>query len=174
MKILMVLNAQNAFFDKDGAVYLGEKADILRIRLVDYISTFNGKRLFFREKHSKTDRFFTTDRTHSIATTRESEIHPDFKIPSSLREHADEFYDKTRYNAFFRTGLEDYLKREKASDIELVGVETHTSILFTAEELRNRGYDVSVIEPCTGSRDDFLHGAAISILRNSLGVRIKE
>lgn len=166
MKTLIVLNAQNAFLDEDGAVYLGDKAEVLRVRLMDYASGFNGQRIFFREKHMKRDKFFMADVTHSIATTKEYKIHED------LKPCADVFYDKTCYSAFFRTGLDDYLKRQKASEVEVVGVETHTSVLFTAEELRNRGYDVTVVEALTASRDDHLHGFAISVLRNSLGVRI--
>lgn len=162
----MIMNPQNSWFSPIGGVYMGEKSEILKIRIADYLSGFPGKKLFFREKHSVEDKFFSCDKTHSIANTEE------FKIEESLKSYADLFYDKTRYSGFFNTNLENFLKTEKINHVGLMGVETHTSILFTAEELRNQGYNVTVIEPCTMSRDDFMHGYAISLMVNFLGVHI--
>lgn len=162
----MVMDAQNSFLSKEGSVYMGEKAEILKIRIIDYLSNFNKKRIFFREKHIPQDSFFVMDKTHSVATMN------DFKIAKDVKSCADIFMDKTRYNAFFKTDLESILSREKANHIGLMGVETHTSVLFTSEELRNRGFEVTVIEPCTMARDDYMHSSALSIMRNFLGVRI--
>ena len=75
MNILFVMNPQNSFLSKDGSVYMGEKAEILKVRLVDYLSTYPGKKIFFREVHAMDDVFFSNDRTHSIATTLDCSIH---------------------------------------------------------------------------------------------------
>jgi len=145
---------------------MGEKAEILKIRMKDYLSNFNGKRVFFREQHAVNDSFFVGDKTHSISTTE------DFQIEPSLKPYADLFFDKTRYSAFFGTNLDSFYSREKIDSVTLIGIETHTSILFTAEELRNRGASVTIVEPCTASRDDYLHASAISLMINYLGIRI--
>lgn len=166
MEIILVMNPQNSFLSKTGTVYMGEKAEVLAVRLRDYLSGFNGKKVFFREKHSQQDDFFVNDKTHSLVTTKE------FEVLDFLKPCADFFYDKTRYNAFYKTGLEAFLKREKVTSVKLAGVETHTSILFTAEGLRNRGYDVTVVEPCSMSRDDHMHAYAIALMTNFLGVRV--
>jgi nicotinamidase-related amidase len=166
MDVLLVMNPQNSFFDPKGSVYMGEKAETLKVRLADYLKGFTKPKIFFREKHALEDTFFTTDKTHSIATTSDSEAH------ESLRKLATIFYDKTRYNALYETKLESYLKQNNFKNIGIVGVETHTSVLFTAEELRNRGYEVNVVEPCVMSRDDYLHGYAISVMKHYLGVGI--
>lgn len=166
MDILLVMNPQNSFLSPGGTVYMGEKADILRIRLKDYLSGFSKKTLYFKEKHAREDKFFINDTTHSLATSSDFEVCPD------LIGFAKRFDEKTRYSAFFGTSLENLLMSEKIKHVGIVGVETHTSILFTAEELRNRGYDVTVIEPCTASRDDYMHLYAINLMRNFLGVRI--
>lgn len=166
MNILLLMNPQNSFLSKTGSVYMGEKAEILIIRLQDYLSKFTGKKVFFREKHAMQDEFFVTDRTHSVATTN------DYKVHEFLNSYATVFVDKTRYCGFYNTELESFLKREQVKSVKMAGVETHTSILFTAEELRNRGYDVEVIEPCTMSRDDYMHDYAITLMRNALGIKI--
>lgn len=168
MDIILVMNSQNSFLSPEGSVYMGEKAEILKIRMKDYLSDFNGMRLFFREKHSREDSFFSNDKTHSLVTT------PDFNIVEELKPLADNFFDKTRYSAFFDTNLGDFLKSKKVEKVTMAGLETHTSILFTAEELRNRGYDVTIIEPCCMSRDDFMHSYSIALMRNFLSVRVGE
>jgi nicotinamidase-related amidase len=147
---------------------MGEKAENLRIRMESYLSSFQGKRVFFREKHAESDEFFVNDKTHSIVNSF------DFNVLDSLKKYADIFYDKERFSCFYNTGFEVYLKKEKVTSVVLIGVETHTSILFTAEELRNRGVEVSIIEPLLASRDDFMHDNAISLMVNYLGVQCKK
>lgn len=166
MDLILVMNAQNSWLSKAGSVYMGEKAEILKVRIIDYLSDFSGKKVFFREKHSFEDKFYVNEKTHSLNTTE------DFKIEESLKNLVNNFYDKTRYNAFFNTNLDNFLRQKKVKNIGLMGVETHTSVLFTAEELRNRDYDVTVIEPCTMARDDFMHNYAITLMANFLGVHI--
>ena len=145
---------------------MGEKAETLKVRLEDYLAGFSGKKIFFREKHGESDEFFSNDKTHSIVNSF------DFNVYENFKKYADIFYDKTRYSGLYNTGFEIFLKKEKISTITIVGVETHTSVLFTAEEIRNRNIDVSIIEPLLASRDDFMHNNAITLMANYLGVRV--
>ena len=46
-------------------------------------------------------------------------------------------------------------------------------ILFTAFDLRMKGFHVVVYEPLAASRDEYLHNSAISTLVDSLGVDVK-
>lgn len=145
---------------------MGEKAEILKVRLADFLSGFDKQKIFFREKHALDDKFFINDVTHSVTNTS------DFAVSDAVKKYANEFWDKTRYSAFYGMDLDGFLIRHRVQNVGIVGIETHTSVLFTAEELRNRGYEVSVVEPCVMSRDDYLHGYAISLMKNFLGVRI--
>lgn len=164
--MIIVMCAQNSFLNPQGSVYMGEKAEVLKVRLADYLSSYHGERVFFREKHGQEDTFFSNDKTHSIVNTF------DYQVCESLRGFATLYFDKTRYSGLYETGFEDQLKRSHTRTAELVGLETHTSILFTAEELRNRGIEVTVIEPLTVARDDYMHSVAIALMANNLGVRI--
>lgn len=167
MEILIVMCPQNSFFDPKGSIYLGDKAENLKVRLIDYLSDFQGKRVFFREKHAEADDFFINDRTHSLVNSF------DFNVVEDLRKYANISFDKTRYSGFFGTNFEALLKKDKVTSVVIVGVETHTSILFTAEEIRNRDIEVNIIEPLIASRDDFLHDNALSLMVNYLGIKIR-
>jgi len=147
-------------------MYQGDKAETLKIRMKDYLKGFRNPKVFIREKRSINDPFYKADKTFNIATTG------DYQVPDDLRPLADFFHDKTRYNALYEPKIKTFLKSYR--HIGLMGLETHTSIMFTAEELVSTGYDVTVIEPCTLSRDDYLHGYAISIMSHYLGVRITD
>lgn len=166
MDILLVMNPQNSFLSETGSVYMGERAEILKIRLNDLLSRFTKKIIYFREKHAIEDEFFVTDKTHSITNTS------DFFICDSLKKFAGDVIDKTRYSAFYETPLERTLLQLKVKHVGIVGVETHSSVLFTAEELRNRLYEVTVIEPCVMSRENYLHSYSITLMCHFLGVRI--
>lgn len=166
MDVLMVMNPQNSYLSPEGSVYMGEKADILRVRLKDYLTSFPKIKVFLREKHAMSDSFFSADRTHSVATTQDYMPHPE------LASLANFSYDKTRHSAMYDNQLDGFLRQRSIRSVGLVGVETHTSIMFTAEDLRNRGYEVTVVEPLTASRDDALHGFAITVMRHFLGVRV--
>lgn len=168
MEIMFVFCPQNSYLNPGGSVYMGEQAEILKVRLVDYLSHYHGKTLFFREKRAESDDFFCNDKTHSIVNSF------DYHICEELKPHAHTIIDKIRYNAFFETDLEGFLKREKINSVLISGLETQTSILFTAEELRNRGYNVTVIEPLVVSRDVYMHQTSISLMANYLGVKIYE
>jgi nicotinamidase/pyrazinamidase len=166
MEALLVMCPQNSYLDSKGSVYLGEKAEIMRVRLLDYISDFSGKIFFFLEKRGQADSFFANDKTHSIVNTF------DYRIERNLKKFASIKIEKIRYSGFFQTDFEKYLKMEKIKDVTIIGLETHTSILFTAEELCNREIHVRVIEPLTASRDDYMHNVAISLMVNHLGVKL--
>jgi nicotinamidase-related amidase len=162
MEIIVVMCPQNSFLDPKGSLYMGEKAEILKVRLIDYLSEFKGKKIFFREKHAEADTFFSNDRTHSV----------DYNICDCFKGCADLFFDKIRYSGFYETSFDVFLKQNHVQSVILAGVETHTSILFTSEELRNRRVDVTILEPLTLARDGYMHCAALSLMINNLGVRV--
>ncbi|RKY81812.1 hypothetical protein DRQ07_03100 [candidate division KSB1 bacterium] len=163
---LLALNLQNSFLSEKGSLYMGEKAETLKIRVMDFLSKFSGKKIFVREIHGKEDTIFMSEKTHSIANSYDCEIH------ENLRKFADLKDDKTYYDALYNTEIETLIKKQNTKDITVIGLETHTSVMFTVNSLCNRGYNVSVIEPCVMSREDYLHGCAITIMRHYLNVRI--
>ena len=160
---------QRAYFNKNGMHYLGENAEILKVRLQDYfrkVKDGNHIIFFLRELHRANDTFFRTTRSGALVGT------PDIEIIEAFKPYPKFIINISTYSGFYMTALESELHKIKPQKIFMVGVETHTSVLFTAEELRNRSYDVVVEEALVASGDGYMHAAGINLLCNSLSVDV--
>ncbi len=120
MNVILAFKLQKAYFHPEGSAYFGERAENLKVRLLDY--------------------------------------------PINV----------SRFNAFYKTMLEAELVRLNPDKVTLIGVNTNDSILFTAEELRNRGYNTNIIEPLTASEDGYLQSLGVVLLKNLLGVDVEK
>lgn len=169
MDIVIGLSLQKSYLNKNGAQYLGESAEILKVRLKEYFNLIDGKHTvyFTREIHQTSDSFYRGTKSHSIVGSS------DIEIVENLKPYPKFMINTSRYNAFYMSPLESELKKTGAKRVYLVGVETHTNILFTAEELRNRGYEVTVYEPLVSSQDSYMHAAGINLLSNVLSVDVE-
>ena len=167
--VVIGMSLQKSYFNKDGAQYLGESAETLKIRLKEYFNLIDNKHIvyFTREIHATSDSFYRITRSHAIVGSS------DVEIVESLKPYPKFMINTSRYSALFMTPLEAELKKTGAKRIYLVGVETHTNVLFTAEELRNRGYEVTVYEPLVASCDSYMHAAGINLLSNVLSVDVE-
>ena len=74
---------------------------------------------------------------------------------------------KPAASAFFETTLEDTLQKNSIGRISLVGIETHTSVLSTAEDAFARNYEVAVPETCVWSQNPKDHRTALNQIRAS-------
>lgn len=169
--VVLAFCLQKSYLDKDGSCYLGDKAETLKVRIKSFLktlSTNNSIIYMIREMHHKDDKFFQSVKTHSTVGSK------DIEIPEVFKPYLRLVIDSTRYNALYRTILESELNKIKPEKIFLIGLETHTFVLFTAEELRNRGYQVVLMEQLCGSEDDYLHALGVTLLRNFLSVDIEQ
>jgi len=166
VEVVLGMSLQKSYFHPGGGHYMGEQTEALKLRLKEYFKSIDGTHIIFftREIHQTDDEFFRESTSHAIVGSSDIEILEIFKpYPKFM-------INTTRYSAFFMTPLESELKKTGAKRVYLVGVETHTNILFTAEELRNRGYDVVVFEPLVAACDSYMHAAGINIMSNVLSV----
>jgi len=169
MDVVIGLSLQKSYFNKDGAQYIGESAETLKIRLKEYFNLIDNKHLiyFTREVHQTSDSFYRGTRSHSIVGSS------DIEIVESFKPYPKFMINISRYNAFYLSPLESELRKIDAKRVYLLGVETHTNVLFTAEEFRNRGYEVTVYEPLVASQDAYMHAAGINLLSNVLSVDVE-
>ncbi len=81
---------------------------------------------------------------------------------------------KNTYSGFYGTILDAPLKRLGVDALKLTGDVTHICVLFTASDAVLRDYEVTVVENGVAglSRED--HEAALRIMKNVLGVRIRK
>lgn len=168
-QIVIACGMQKAYLSKGSVRYFGDKTETLIERLKDYFTKASKDSIIFftREVRQPNDTYFRTSKSYGLVGTEEIEIPEIFKPYTKL------IINTTRHSAFYMTPLESELHKLKPSKVSLVGFETHTTVLFTAEELRNRGYDVYVEEALVLSEDDYMHTAAINILSNTLSVFVE-
>jgi nicotinamidase-related amidase len=171
MNLVVCCGLQKSYFHPEGSRYLGEKAQILDVRLKYYFRTLNLNEsivYILREVHEPDDTFFINKKSGSLVGS------DDIEIPEFYKSYCKFVYNIIRYNAFYKTPLDSEVYKLKPEKVYIIGVETHTTILFTAEEFRNRGYNVTVIEPLVVSSDEYLHAMGITILKNILTVNIQQ
>lgn len=169
MNLILCCGLQKAYLSPKGSKTLGEKAFILDVRLKSYFKALDLQQntvYMIREVRQPDDTFFVNQKTGFLVGS------DDIEVPEFYKAYYKFVYNTIRYNALYKTPLESEIYKLKPEKIILVGVETHSIILFTAEELRNRGYQVSVIEPLVTSKDDYLHAVGINLLRNTLNCNI--
>lgn len=167
--LLLACGIQKSYLHPKGSNFLGEKSEIYDIRFKSYLKdSINNDTIVFivREVHQTADSFFSNEKTTSIVGSL------DIEVPEFYKSYSKLFINTMRYNALYSTPLESEIYKIKPESIVLIGFETHTTILFTAEELRNRGYSVTVIEALTTSRDEYLHAAGITLMKNFLSVTV--
>jgi nicotinamidase-related amidase len=167
MDVVVACGIQHAYFGKTGTRYLGEKADVLKVRIESFLKQEHGRgSLIFaaREVHQPDDPFYRQMKSHSVVGSQ------DIEIPEAFKPYIKLVVNTTRPSAWYATMMESEMHKAKPSKVFVLGVETHLAVLFTAEEFRNRGYEVIVPEALTASDDDYLHALGVNLLANSLSV----
>jgi isochorismate hydrolase len=167
--VLLVCKPQKAFFNKEGSSYLGQEVEFLKMRMLEYLRNTNLEETsvyYIREVRAIEDNFYSCAKTGLTVGSA------DIEIPEIFKPFVKFIINTSRYSAFYKTPLDSELSKLKAKKITLIGVSTQDTILYTAEEARNRCLDVDVIEPLVMSEDSYMHSLGIVLLRNSLGVNI--
>lgn len=168
-KIVVVCGLQKSFIRETGTCYLGDHIKDFEVRWVNYLKDAKSKKyktFFTREIHSADGGFYKGGKTHSLVGT------DDIQIPEMYKPYIDYIVNVNRYNAFYETSLGSEVHKIKPREVIIFGVETHTNVLFTAEEFRNRGYDVTLIEPLTTASDEYLHAIGITLMSDTLSVNV--
>ena len=167
--VVIGMGLQRAYLHVSGSCYVGEHAEVLKVRIKEFLKTLPSQTvvMFTKEIHAASDTFFRRGKTHSVVGSDDIEILEVFK------SFAKVMINVTRPDAFFKTPLESELHKRKPRKVTLIGVETHSNILFTASGLRSRDYEVVVPEALVWSADDYMHIAGINILSNVLSVDVE-
>jgi len=170
MEVVVACGIQHSYFGKSGTRYMGERADVLKVRLEAFLKEQKerGSVIFAaREVHQPNDQFYRSMKSHAMVGS------VDVEIPEVFKPYVKFVVNTTRPSAFYATPLESEIHKLKPDKIHVVGVETHMAVLFTAEEFRNRDYEVVVPEALTASEDDFLHALGINLLANALSAVVQ-
>lgn len=74
-------------------------------------------------------------------------------------------FEKISFNALENSELSDILNNLRRKQIILAGIETHICVRQTANALLNKGFDVTLVKDCCGSRFETEHIAGIDIMK---------
>ncbi|NWF51649.1 MAG: cysteine hydrolase [Nitrospirae bacterium] len=104
---------------------------------------------------------------HAVKGTKGAEIVDELKPNES-----DIVIEKTTYSGFYKTNLDETLKRINVDSLRLTGCVTHICIMFTASDAVLRDYNVTIVEDSVAglARED--HEASIRIMKNVLGAKV--
>jgi Isochorismatase family len=69
-----------------------------------------------------------------------------------------------RISAFADTELHTMLRQRHIARLSIVGFETHLSVLLSAADAAQRGFDVIVPEPCVAAEDHDAHRVGLDLL----------
>jgi nicotinamidase-related amidase len=167
--LILVCGAQQCFFHEHGSAYLGEKAEPLARRIKEFLESRTEKDsevYFTYDVRSVEDSFFRGQPTMNYPGS------PDLLPAEILAPLVRKKIRVSRPSAWFGGTLSAEIKKIGPKSIYLIGAETHSAICLTAADLRYRGFDVIVPEPLVASREDFYHGAGISMMATELGVNV--
>lgn len=100
---------------------------------------------------------------------------PGRPIVERLRPDADDLYVlKPRHSGFHFTPLEILLEQLDVEHLIICGLQTHLCVLFTAQGAHMRKYEIAVPADCSATERPVDHDAALLLLRDSLGVDVRE
>ena len=175
-EILMVIDMENDFMRKGGPLYCGDKARQIIPFVKKKIDEQIKRRrpvIFTRDYHDEKDKEFLMFPPHCIKETDGSRIIKEFVY--ALQKPNVYLIEKTRFSAFHNTDLDNLLQSiAKGQDLKftVLGVCTNICVYFTAEELRNRDYEVTVHENGVASFDEYAHHHALEQMTSVLGVKV--
>jgi nicotinamidase-related amidase len=166
---LIVTDMLNDFIDSQGALYVGSAGrDIIPFVAEKAAETraAGGVVIFVCDAHAPDDREFEHFGAHAVQGSWGSQIIPELPfLPGDYRE------DKTRYSALFNTELENILKQEGVSQVELVGLCTSICVMFTAIDLLDREFHCRVYQEGVADFDPEAHAFALKHMEK-LGVKV--
>lgn len=183
-KILFVIDMQNDFVSENGALYFPEARKIIPFVVEKVKETLaNGDEVLFTlDTHQLDDAEFKKFPPHCLDGTPGQDLIAELNEVIEPYKGTDQvkFLAKNRYSAFYNTDLDKWLgltpdsRRDKVSEVELVGVCTNICCFFTAEELANRDIPVKAYARGMATFDPEAHKMTLKQMSSVLGVNIEE
>lgn len=167
---LMVIDMLVDFIDRNGTLYCGPTAE----RIVPFIKQRIQKArqdgdviIYVTDSHKENDREFEMFPGHCVKGSPGAEIIPELKP-----RRGDIVVRKPTLSSFYKTKLEEILKKNRISHVEMVGVCTSICIMDAVGDLRNRGYSVTVFKKGVADFDQKSHRFALQRMKKTYGANI--
>jgi len=169
VKVLLVIDMLRDFIEEGGALDCGPAARAIVPLVKELAARFRaaGDRVIFVcDAHDPDDPEFLRFPAHCVAGT------PGAAIVDGLACAGDGVVYKKRFSAFYGTDLERRLEEIKPDEVHVVGVCTNICVLYTVEELANRGFKTFVYRDQVASFDQAAHRWALTQMEGVLGAEL--
>lgn len=122
--------------------------------------------IYVCDSHKPDDPEFKVWPPHAIEGTEGAEVIDELKPQKD-----DILVCKSTYSGFYKTELEEILKREGVDTLIITGVLTNICVLYTAVDGLMRGYEVIIPDGCVIGVNDEDHRFALRQIREVLKPR---
>jgi nicotinamidase/pyrazinamidase len=173
--MLIVVDMLNDFIDEKGALFCGNRAKktVPYIRsLADQYRRDGGTIIYVCDSHSEDDREFERFSPHCVKGTWGAEVVAGLEPVVPESGGRDFVVHKTRYSAFYKTDLEDFLKKNDAEEVGVVGVCTSICVMDTVGGLANRDYEIRVYERGVADLDRKMERFSLERMHRIYGAEI--
>lgn len=171
-KALLIIDMLNDFARKGAPLYVPKTKDVIPFikAEIEKARAEGIPIIYICDSHEPHDIEFSRFGwpLHAIAGSEGAKVIQEL-APSSQ----DYIVYKTTYSGFYRTELDDLLKRLNIKKLIITGCVTHICILFTASDAVLRGYEVEIPEKCVAGLDEEDHRAALRIMKNVFGITVR-
>jgi nicotinamidase/pyrazinamidase len=167
---LIVADMLNDFLDPQGSLFVGPPGRAIIPFVAEKIKATRargGVVVFVCDAHAPDDREFKHFAPHAVKGSWGAQI-----IPELTPEPGDFRVAKTRYSAFAHTDLDDILKRQQVSQVEVVGVCTSICVMETVKELFDRDLPALVYREGVTDFDPEAHAFALKHMARILGAQV--
>jgi len=175
MRALLIVDMQKDFVETGGSLSFSNGSAIVKpvLALTEEFVEHGDVVFTTQDWHDENEEEFALWPKHCV---KESEgarlIHPLEEMLSSYKKHYT--IHKKHYSAFHGTNFDKLLKEMRIDEMHVCGVVTHICVLFTVEELRNRGIKVKVYKRAVASPDRGFHDCALRLMKEVLGAEVVE
>ena len=170
MRALIVIDMLNDFLDPKGVLYCGEAARRIIPAIKKLLEEFRARGepvIYVCDAHEPEDREFQAFPAHCVKGSWGAEI-----IPELAPAPGERVIEKTRFDAFFRTELEEVLRELGVDEVWLCGVCTSICVMDTAAGAFFRGFKVVVPRSAVGDFDPEAHEFALKRMERIYKARI--
>jgi len=171
LKALLVIDMLNDFLTSHGVLYCGDTAQQIIPFVKQKIDEFHQHQdmvIFICDSHQENDLEFQMFPSHCVIGTKGAQIIDELPV-----EDNDVIIKKTRYSAFFKTELDDILKKKALTEVHVVGVCTSICVMDTVGDLRNRDYKVVVYRQGVADFDQKAHQFSLERMKKIYGAEIR-
>ena len=137
-------------------------------KLISVARSLNIPIIYICDSHEHGDYELTVWGPHAMKGTKEAEVINELKP-----EKSDIIVEKRTYSGFYKTTLEDILKKLNVDTLILTGVHTHICVQHTAADAFFRGYRLIIPVDCVAAISEDAHKSSLEYMKQMYKAELK-